>query len=725
MTIRADEHLLEVLRSLPEPPPLPPSADATPGWLPDLLFEDQAASRHADLAARWLQTQGRGYYTIASAGHEGNAVLATALRPTDPALLHYRSGAFFVARARQAGMELDEALEALLLGVVASTEDPISGGRHKVIGHRELAIIPQTSTIASHLPRALGVAVAISRADKLDAEIAWPTDSIVVCSFGDASVNHSTAVGAINASAQAAYQNLPLPVLWVCEDNGLGISVRTPAGWVAHRHRDNPSVRYFEADGSDPATAVGRIFEAAEYVRQRRRPAFLHLHTVRLMSHAGSDVETAYRSPAEIAADLDRDPLIATARLLSARGALSGRQIEARYEDIRSRAMTIAKGLLDHPTLASSAVVTRPIELPRVIVSAPHRARVPERAASPGDGTTLAQAINRGLATILREQRDTLLFGEDVARKGGVYGVTRGLAREFGPARVFDTLLDEQTILGLALGLGVSGLVALPEIQYLAYLHNAEDQLRGEAASLRFFSNGQHRNPMVVRVAGLAYQKGFGGHFHNDNSVAVLGDIPGLAVAVPSHPRGAEELLRQCVELARTEGAPVVFLEPIALYHQRDLFDPGDGRWTQAPDQTQTTADAAPFGRSLTYGDGQDLTLVSFGNGVPMSLRAARRLGEEHGVAARVVDLRWLRPLPVADLLAEASATGRVLVVDETRRSGGVSEGILAALVDAEFDGVMRRVTSVDSFVPLGPAADQVLLSEDQIVEQALKRFRQ
>ena len=139
------------------------------------------------------------------------------------------------------------------------------------------------------------------------------------------------------------------------------------------------------------------------------------------------------------------------------------------------------------------------------------------------------------------------MFGEDVARKGGVYGVTRGLQRRIGPARVFDTLLDEQTILGLALGAGLSGLLPMPEIQYLAYLHNAEDQLRGEAATLPFFSAGQYRNPMVVRVAAYGYQKGFGGHFHNDNAVAVLRDIPGLVIASPSRPDDAAAMLRTCV----------------------------------------------------------------------------------------------------------------------------------------------------------------------------------
>ena len=173
-----------------------------------------------------------------------------------------------------------------------------------------------------------------------------------------------------------------------------------------------------------------------------------------------------------------------------------------------------------------------------------------------------------------------LVFGEDVGAKGGVYGVTRGLQRKAGRRRVFDTLLDEQSILGLALGAGVSGLVPIPEIQYLAYLHNAEDQLRGEAASLSFFSNGQYTNPLVVRIAGYGYQKGFGGHFHNDNAVAVLRDIPGLVIASPAHPADAPAMLRTCVAAAVTDGTVSVFLEPIALYHTRDLHDPGDERWT-------------------------------------------------------------------------------------------------------------------------------------------------
>ena len=195
---------------------------------------------------------------------------------------------------------------------------------------------------------------------------------------------------------------------------------------------------------------------------------------------------------------------------------------------------------------------------------------------------TLAESINATLDQILTADRRVIVFGEDVGVKGGVYGVTGGLARRHGAARVFDTVLDEQSILGLGLGAGLAGLVPIPEIQYLAYLHNAEDQLRGEGATLPFFSQGRFTNPMVVRVAGLGYQKGFGGHFHNDNALGVLRDIPGLVIACPARADDAAALLRTCVAAAIADGTLSVFLEPIALYHRRDLYADGDRAWLAA-----------------------------------------------------------------------------------------------------------------------------------------------
>ncbi|MFF0308504.1 thiamine pyrophosphate-dependent enzyme [Streptosporangium sp. NPDC004379] len=730
-----ETHFAEAVTALaagtPRDPALPVRDDtALTGARCRELFEFQLGSRLLDVTARRLREQGEGFYTIGSAGHEGNAAVAAALRPTDPALLHYRSGAFYLARSAMAGRLPEEGLRDVLLGLTAAAEEPIAGGRHKVFGHPELAVIPQTSTIASHLPRAVGVAFAIERARALGVPGAWPEDAVAVCGLGDASVNHASALSGFNTAAYTAYQRLRLPLLFVCEDNGLGISVRTPEGWVeAARH---PLLPYFAADGCDLADVHDVAAAAAEHVRAHRSPALLHLRTVRLMGHAGSDVEMSYRTKREIDADLRRDPLVATARLLVEAGLATPDEILAHYETMREHLFKMALESSRRPRLASAAEVVEPLA-PRspervaaaasaVSTAASSRekafgGRLPEREGR----LTLSQAINRTLADALAADPGMLVFGEDVARKGGVYGVTRGLQRRFGAGQVFDTLLDEQAVLGLALGTGVSGLLPVPEIQYLAYLHNALDQIRGEAATLSFFSRGAFRNPMVVRVASYAYQKGFGGHFHNDNSVAALRDIPGLVVASPARPDDAASMLRTCLAAARADGSVCVFLEPIALYNTRDLFDDGDNGWLSPYAPPSRWAEThVPIGRARSYGEGRDLTILTFGNGVRMSLRAAVRLTAE-GYGCRVVDLRWLSPLPVDDLMRAAELTGNVLIADETRRTGGVSEGVVAELLDAGFTGRIARVTSSDSFVPLGDASRHVLLSEDDIEAAARK----
>ena len=721
----------------PAEPPADPAAPVRPGSALTgqrcvELFDAQLASRHLDVAARWLRAQNAGFYTIGSSGHEGNAALAAALRPSDPALLHPRSCAFYLARAAQATPPRDGVTD-VLLGLAAAAAEPIAGGRHKVLGHADLNVIPQTSTIASHLPRAVGLAFSLGRAARLGTAARWPADAVVLASIGDASVNHSTAVGALNTAAYCAYQHLPLPLLAVCEDNGLGISVRTPPGWVAAAASGRPGLRYFRAGGSDLADVFDTAREAAAWVRRHRSPAFLHLSMVRLGGHAGADPETAYRGPAEIAADLDADPLIGTARLLIGAGLLSPGDVLDRYEASRARVLGRAAELAGAPRLASAAQVMAPLAPRRpdevaASAAAPAGAaarrrafggRLPEEAGP----MTLAQTINATLTDALAARPRMLVFGEDVARKGGVYGVTRGLLARFGAGRVFDTMLDEQAILGLALGAGLAGLLPVPEIQYLAYLHNAAGQIRGEAATLSFFSQGSYRNPMVVRIAGYAYQ-GFGGHFHNDNSVAALRDIPGLIVASPAAPGDAAAMLRTCLAAAAADGSVCAFLEPIALYHTRDLLAAGDNAWkARYLPPERWAAGHVPVGRGRTHGEGTDLTIVTFGNGLWLSLRAADRLAAA-GIGTRVLDLRWLAPLPAEDILREANATGRVLIADETRRSGGVSEAVLAELADGGFRGQAARVTSEDSFVPLGDAAAAVLLSQQAIEAAARSLLR-
>ena len=699
-----EEHLLEALRALQSSAALrsaPPEAEE--------IWRAQVDSRQADYAARWLQQHGRSFYTIGSAGHESNAAVALALRVDDPALLHYRSGAFYLARAAQAGVE---GLRDVMLGVVAAAVEPIAGGRHKVFGRKELAVLPMTSTIASQLPRAVGMAIAIDRAARLGVACPWKTDAVVLCSFGDASLNHATAQAALNTTAQCTFQGLPVPLLLVCEDNGLGISVPSPTGWVESALTARPELRYEVAYGNDPSEVLGVTAELAAWVRERRRPAILHLRTVRYLSHAGADAEIAYRTPQAIRADYERDPILGTARWLVSAGRASGEELADDYLAARNEARELALEVTALPQMTSAEQVMAPLapRSPAVVAEKAGRVHLAD-----DEPLTLAQGINTGLAAVLERHPNALLFGEDIAVKGGVYGVTRGLHARFGAGRVFDTLLDETSILGLALGAAVSGFLPIPEIQYLAYLHNAEDQLRGEAATLQFFSQRAYRNGMVLRIAGYGYQRGFGGHFHNDDAVGVLRDIPGVLIASPARPDDAAAMLVTCAESAVVDGTVCVFLEPIALYHSRDLHEDGDDGWVAA-----LTDEHVPAGAARTYLDGGDLTIVTWANGLQLSLRVARHL-EQQGVRARVLDLRWLAPLPVEDILREANITGRVLVVDETRRTGGVSEGILAELVDSDFDGRMARVTSKDSFVPLGDAARLVLVSEEEIEAAALQ----
>ncbi|WP_371687590.1 transketolase C-terminal domain-containing protein [Micromonospora sp. KC721] len=904
-----DDRFRESLGALPEPErrrdPAAPVRDGSTltGRQLLALFDAQVNSRQLDLAGRWLHSFDEGYHTVGSAGHEANAAVAAALRPTDPALLHHRSGAFYGIRAAQAAGEfpgpaagtsaagtsaagtsaagtsaagtsaagtpaagpaaptsgdigpaadgggadpahagrpagaglldsdgtglsgggqpttrsastvtaayrvgadgvteavgtdpVDSATAAIdaagrqpaieaaasadapagdpaaaappgddpasftgdayaaaardvLRGMVASAQEPIAGGRHKAFGRADLAVVPTTAVAATHLPRAVGLGLALERLRRVEAagrrgdepalRSPWPRDAIVVCSFGDASVNHAGATAALNTAGWYDHTGLRIPVLFVCEDNGLGVSVRSPEGWVERALRSRPGVRYFAADGEDPVDTYAVAAEAAAWVRRHRRPAVLHLRTVRLMGHAGDDVETTYRSAAEIAADEARDPVLATARLLVEAGVAGGEELLTRYDERGWQVRRIAEEVLEEPKLGTVAEVVAPLAPRRPSRVAAVVAEVAARAVGSAAGArveafggklpelagplTLAQSINAALTDGMLAYPGMAVFGQDVAARGGAHGVTRGLRERFGAARVFDTVLDETSVLGLGLGAGLAGLLPVPEIPHLAYLHHAEDQLRGEAATMQFRSQGAFRNPMVLRVPGLAYRESSGGHVPHDNSVAVLRDVPGLVIAVPARPDDAAPLLRTCLAAAAVDGTVSVFLEPTALYHVRDLYEPGDGEWLgRYAEPGGWAAGHVPIGRARVYGVGsaEDVTILTFGNGVRMSLRAAATLADE-GVGTRVVDLRWLAPLPVADLLREASATGRVLVVDETRRSGGVAEGIIATLVDGGFVGAVRRVAGVDAFVPLGPAARTVLVSEEAITEGA------
>lgn len=704
---------------------LPDAAGLTKDVFLD-LFHSQCVSRHLDLIARVLKEEGKTFYTIGSSGHEGNAALGYIFRMDDTAFLHYRSGAFMAQRAKKC-LEINYIYDQLL-SLMAAREDPISGGRHKVFGSLALHVPPQTSTIASHLPKALGAALSIILSKRLKFSehfTNYKEDSVVLCSFGDASSNHSTAQGTFNAVAWIMRQGLKLPLVLICEDNGWGISVPTPFDWIEKAFSTKQSLHYIACDGRNLSDVYQAGLRAEAIARRKQEPVFLHMKTVRLMGHAGSDIEAHYRLQKEVENTEQDDPLLHSAHIIRLHDWLTEPELIDIYESVRETVRAHSRDALLSPKLSSLADIQSSIVPPKrrsrkiPLTEEARKSVLGKNYQWLNEERNMAQHINLALTDLMIEYPHLMLFGEDIAKKGGVYRVTQDLQTRFGQQRVFDTLLDEQTILGTALGFAQNGLIPIPEIQFLAYTHNAVDQIRGEAATLSFFSKGQYSNPMVIRIPALAYQKGFGGHFHNDNAFAFLREIPGIIVVTPSQAKDAALLLKECVRLAEEEQRVVVFLEPIALYMTKDRYQENDHLALQhypAMDERIAYPEIGVEGNIDS-----DIVIMSYANGMHLSRQAAFILKAQYNVDILLLDLRWLHPLSFDKIQTWVNHKKIVLIVDESRQTGSLSEEIFTWFVEnMQPLPTLSRLCAADCFIPLGDAFEKVLPSKEMIVNRIL-----
>ena len=689
------------------------------------IFESQVLSRHIDLKARLLKDEGKCFYTIGSSGHEGNAVFGKVFPYTDMAFLHYRSGPFFIERSKQ--ISNTTPIYDLALSFVASSEDPISGGRHKVLGSKLLNMPPQTSTIASHLPKAVGTAFSIDRAENLGLlETNLKSNSIILCSFGDASSNHASALSAINTACWIRSRGGHLPIIFICEDNGTGISVKTDNNWIEQNFSKKQGLHYIKTDGLHLIDLINKSKESEKISRLKRQPVFLHMKTVRLMGHAGSDVEVGYKSLAEIELSEFNDPLLHSARILIENNFLSMPDILNLYDHSRSQVEHVFNYSVNRPKLKTAQEVMASITLNQNNITLPKYPNKEKRLSKFGKEFSrikkpqhMAKLINYTLYDLLLRFPNTVIFGEDVALKGGVYHVTADLHKKFGTRRIFDSPLDETSIIGFGIGFGQNGFLPIPEIQFLAYFHNAEDQLRGEAATLPFFSNGQFTNPMVLRIPGLAYQKGFGGHFHNDNSLTIFRDIPGIILAVPSNGRDAARMLRTAVSEASQNGRIVVFIEPIALYMTKDLHQEKDGKWSFLYPNIE---EEIPLGKFKPYGSGKSLTIITYGNGLYFSLQAQKEIEKKTKKKIKIIDLRWLSDINFDTLIKEIGPCAKILLVDECRKSGSHAEGLYYELHRKLNRNVKIKLHAAEnSFISLGIAATATLPSKKSIITCALE----
>jgi pyruvate dehydrogenase E1 component beta subunit len=302
---------------------------------------------------------------------------------------------------------------------------------------------------------------------------------------------------------------------------------------------------------------------------------------------------------------------------------------------------------------------------------------------STGAGMLMAEALGAALAQALDADQRVLVLGQDVGRLGGVFRVTDGLQQRFGAQRVLDTPLAESAIVGTALGMSLTGLRPVAEIQFMGFLYKAADQLIAQAAQLRSRTWGQAAAPIVVRTP-------YGGgvrtpEHHSDSIEAVLLNSPGLKVVVPSTPADAVGLLLGAIQ----DPDPVVFMEPIRLYRA-------------AREAVPEPLQALPLGQASVRRVGQHVTLVAWGAMVPVALEAAGEVVDD-GIETEVVDLRTLAPLDLDTVGASLEKTGRLVVVHEAPRTGGAGAEVVASLVERCFYALRSpplRVTGFDVVYP-------------------------
>lgn len=652
-----------------------------------------------------LQKQSRVFFQISGAGHEALLLgLARHLRPGhDWFFPYYRDLALVLG--------LGVSPYEVLLQAVGSAEDPASGGRQMPAhwGHAERHIVTQSSPTGSQCLPAVGCAEAaryLSRRPHLPGTTAHG-DELTYVSLGEGACSEGEFWESLNTAC-----TLHLPVLYVVADNGYAISVPTadqaPAP-VSDLVRGFKGLEVHRFDGTDYWKVRKRGARAIAHVRAGVGPALLHVDVTRPYSHSSADTQSKYRTPDELALEAAHDPLRRMAETLVAAGALTLDEVDGIAAAARDLVAEAATAALAAARPDPATVLTN--------VRAPDGLTLVE---DPGDDepVTFGEAINRALHDAMAADERIRVFGEDVADareallaelegKGGVFGTTHGLQREFGQARCYNTPLAEANIIGRAVGQAIRGLRPVPEIQFHDYIWPATQQLKSEAATIRWRSNGAFTCPMVVRVPIGGYLTG-GAIWHSQCGESIFAHVPGLAVAFPSRAADAVGLLRAA--LAGED--PVLFCEHKHLLRQPYAKDPYPG-----PDHL------IPLGRGVIRRPGRDLTIVTWGATVQKSVLAAEAIVGD-GREVEVIDLRTIVPWD-QDLVAESVArTGRLLVVHEDVLTGGWGGEIAAWAADTCFtdlDAPVRRVAAADCHVPYEPTLEDAVLPQVADVETAAR----
>ncbi len=655
-----------------------------------------------ELEERELTPKGLVTYQFSARGHElGQILLAQLLtRPMDAASAYYRSRPFMLG----SGLTAEEAFASDMARVGSMSEGRDVGVVFNMPRRERALVLPMAADVGSQFTPAAGWAQALCyRRSRLGDEAAEGSISVVFGGEGSVASN-----GFWSALTMATTLNLPL--LFVIEDNGYAISVKsrlqTPGANVAANLATFQGLRIWDGDGCDPAVTAELVNETVSYVRQWQGPALLRLTVPRLSGHSSVDNQ-AYKSEEERSAEWARDPIPAIKRHLvpsQMDEAAWARLEEAAAAEVeQARDAALAQPQPD-PSRIRDRVWAAGSPRPLVGGLAGEGIELPQGTSDPQPPDprrlTMVEAIRRTLDVELSVNPRCLVFGEDVGLKGGVHAATLGLQAKYGDERVFDTSLSEEGIIRRAVGMALAGLMPVPEIQFRKYADPATEQLHN-IGSLRWRTAGRFAAPLVVRMPG-GFRR-IGDPWHSVTDEAAFAHSVGWRVAYPSNAEDAVGLLR-----AALRGD-----DPVMFFEHRAMLDAPSARRAYPGDEY-----VLPFGRGRVVRKGRSLTVVSWGAMVERCEAAASQID----ASIEIIDLRTIAPWDQTLVLDSVRKTSRCLIVHEDFELAGFGAEIAAVIVQEAFldlDAPVHRLAAPSVPVPFNTGLmDGMIPRIDQIRER-------
>ncbi len=646
-------------------------------------------------------------YQFSAMGHElAQVLLALALdHPHDGVNAYYRSRPFMLA----SGYTARAALAGGMARTGGASDGRDVGVTYNLPRKNRAVVLPMSGDVGSQYTPAAGWAQAIHYRARTLGEKDW--EGAIAGAFGgDGSVASNGFWSALTIAT-----TLKLPMLFFIEDNGYGISVpsvlQTPNGNIAANLASFGNLLVLDGDGTDPRDASEKIARAVQQLRGDQGPVLLRLRVPRLRGHTYGEDARAYKTDAQIQEEQSRDPVPRLKDYLLKNG-WSEKDWNAALSDVRedlSQALDeVEKNPMPDPATVAKNVFFEDTA-PMQGGLRPENAMLALGTATPqpsGARMNFLDAVRRTLQSELQRNPRLLIFGEDVGPRGGVHRVTVDLQKEFGIARVFDTSLSEEGILGRAQGMALAGLLPVPEIQFRKYLDPAMEQFK-DIGTARWRTAGKFAAPMVVRIPGGYTQKNFGAlgdPWHSENGEAIFAHTIGWRVAYASNAEDAVGLLRTALR----GDDPTIFFE------HRALLDTEPARRPYPGDDY-----CLPFGVANILTQGAELTVVTWGQMVYRCLEAASVFANR----VSIIDLRTITPWDKETVLQSLRQTGKLLIAHEDAITGGFAGEIIATMARDAFeflDAPMERLGTLDIPVPFNVELMNAMLPSVEMIREKM-----